>query len=152
MDPLDYDHRYPSLCGFTGFLGLRYECGRTRHAYYRQVRLLSDYFGLDPSCLGEDQLRDYLLYVKRVKQWKPKTVRQCAASARLFFVDHLGHDSWKVFDQVRAKDQESLPEVLTREQVCLVAWSYPSEALPYPGETDLLCGASSVGVSEPYGA
>lgn len=116
-DPLEYEHNYPSMRDFAQFLALRYERSRTRHFYYRQVRLLSDHYGVDPSTLGEDQLRDYLLHVKMRKMWKPKTVRQAAASARLFFIEQLGRKHWKVFEQVRARDQDTLPAVLTREQV-----------------------------------
>jgi integrase/recombinase XerD len=117
IDPLQYDHAYDSLRGFAQLLALRYERGRTRHSYYRQVRLLSEYFGVDPATLGEDQLREYLLHVKTVKQWSSKTLRQGKASLQLFFVDHLGHERWEVFDHLRAKDREELPSVLTREQV-----------------------------------
>jgi integrase/recombinase XerD len=116
-DPLDYSHPYPSMRRFAEHLALRYERSRTRHSYYRQVRLLSEHFDTDPQSLSEEQVRDYLLHVKLRKQWMPKTVRQAAASARLFFADLLGHDSWTVFSQVRAKDLDSLPAVLTREQV-----------------------------------
>jgi integrase len=62
-------------------------------------------------------LRDYILYVKTKKNWKPKTIRQAAAAARLFFVEMLGHEEWKVFSQIRTKDHEVLPAVLTREEV-----------------------------------
>lgn len=119
-DPIEYEHPHASMRGFAEMLALRYERARTRHSYYRQLRLLADHFGVDPATLGEEQLRNYLLHVKTRKLWKPKTVRQAAASARLFFVDHLGHEPWKVFSQVRAKDLDTLPAVLTREEVVLL--------------------------------
>jgi integrase len=65
----------------------------------------------------EKQLRDYLLFVKLKKMWKPKTLRQALASAKLFFVGQLGHKDWQIFSQVRAKDHHTLPPVLTRQQV-----------------------------------
>jgi len=57
---------------------------------------------------------DYILHVKNVKQWKPKTIRQTAASAKIFFLEMIGHEDWKVFSQVKTKDQDELPLVLTR--------------------------------------
>ena len=39
-NPVTYDHPYPSMKRFAEFLALRYDCTRTCHAYYRQVRLL----------------------------------------------------------------------------------------------------------------
>jgi hypothetical protein len=58
---------------------------RTRHSYYRAMLLVHEHFGTDPATLGEDQFRDCLLHVKTRKGWKPKTIRQTAACARLFF-------------------------------------------------------------------
>jgi integrase/recombinase XerD len=116
-DPLLYDHPWPSMAEFAKLLALRYDTVATRHAYYRAVRLIHEHFGRDPATLSESEVRDYLLYVKTVKLWKPKTVRQSVAAARMFFVDLEGHADWIVFSQVRTKDHDELPVVLTREQV-----------------------------------
>lgn len=116
-DPLDYDHPYPSMKRYAELLALRYDQLRTRQAYYRQLRLIAEHGGGDPAELSEAQVRDYFLHVKTVKQWRPKTVRQAAACARLFFVDLLGHEQWTVFSQIRAKDDQRLPAVMTRPQV-----------------------------------
>lgn len=43
-------------------------------------------------------------------------LRQTMACARLFFVDLLGQSEWRVFSQVRTRDHDELPAVLTREQ------------------------------------
>lgn len=117
-DPVEYpSHPYSSMKRYAGFLGLHYERARTRHAYYRDMRLLHEHFGQDPERLEESQVRDYFLHVKLGKAWKPKTVRQSAASARLFFEPMLGRDDWTVFSQIRARDDDGLPAVMTREQV-----------------------------------
>ncbi len=49
--------------------------------------------------------------------WKPKTIRQTIAPTRLFFVDLLHHRDWTLFSQIRARDHDTLPAVLTRQQV-----------------------------------
>ena len=116
-NPVDYNHPYASMKRFAEFLALRYDCNRTRYAYYRQLRLLHEHFHSDPAALGEDQLRDYFLYVKLEKQWFPKTVRQCRAATQMFYTQMLGQDAWTVFSQVRTKDHDLLPAVLTREEV-----------------------------------
>ncbi|MEZ5324167.1 MAG: hypothetical protein R3F19_03795 [Verrucomicrobiales bacterium] len=36
---------------------------------------------------------------------------------KLFFVEMLGHEDWKVFSQIKTKDHDELPAVLSREQV-----------------------------------
>lgn len=116
-DPLTYDHPYASMAEFAKRLALRHDALRTRHSYYRDMRLIHEHFGCDPAKLSETQLRDYLLHVKTVKRWKPKSIRQSVASAKIFFVEQLAHTDWTVFSQVRTKDHDELPPVLTREQV-----------------------------------
>lgn len=117
VNPVDYQHPYDSMSRFAKALALRYDANRTRHAYYRQLRLLHEHFGLDPILITEAQLRDYFLFVKLEKHWKPKSIRQALAAARQFFVDLLGHNDWTLFRQVRTKDHDVLPSVLSRQQV-----------------------------------
>lgn len=117
-DPLDYEsHPYPSMLRFARHLALRFDAPRTRHSYYRQMRLVHEFGGADPAEMTEETLRDYFLHVKTAKRWKPKTIRQAAAAAKLFFVEMLDRREWRIFSQIRAKDEDSLPAVLTREQV-----------------------------------
>lgn len=116
-DPLQYEHPYDSMRRYAQLLALRHDCIRTRQSYYRAMRLLHEHFQADPATLGEEQLRDYILHVKTVKAWKPKTIRQTMACAKAFFVEMLGREDWKVFSQVRTRDHDELPAVLTREQV-----------------------------------
>ena len=116
-DPLVYTHPYDSMRRYAELLALRHDSARTRHSYYRAMRLLHEHFGVDPSTLGEDQFRDYILHVKTRKAWKPMTIRQTVACARIFYIEMLGHGEWKVFSQIRTKDHDELPAVLTRDQV-----------------------------------
>ena len=117
-DPLDYDsHPYPSMERFAGFLALRFDAPRTRHSYYRQIRLVHEFCATDPSAMTEEMLRDYFLHVKTVKRWKSKTIRLAAAAAKLFFVGMLEHEEWRIFSQIRTKDEDSLPAVLTRGEI-----------------------------------
>ena len=86
-EPLDYAHPYDSMKRFAQLLALRYDMARTRHSYYRDLRLLHGQFQSDPAGLTGEHLRDCILHLKKIKHWKPKTVRQSAAAARLFFID-----------------------------------------------------------------
>ena len=116
-NPLEYAHPYPSMEEFAKFLALKYDANRTRHAYYRDMRLMHEHFETDPAQLIEEQVRDYFLHVKIDKQWKPKTIRQSVASAKGFFVEVMGQEQWQVFGQIRTKDHDDLPPVLSRDQV-----------------------------------
>lgn len=120
-DPLHYDsHPYPSMLRFAKHLALHFDAPTTRHSYYRQMRLIHEQAQCDPAEMSEELLRDYFLYVKTVKRWQSRTIRQAAAAAKLFFVGMLEHEQWKIFSQIRTKDAKTLPAVLTREQVIRV--------------------------------
>ncbi len=116
-NPVEYQHPYPSMARFADHLALSYDANRTRHAYYRQVRLIHQHVGCDPASISEAQLRDYFLFVKLKKRWTPKSIRQARAAACLFFVRLLGRADWTLFSQIRTKDHDTLPAVLTRQQV-----------------------------------
>ena len=105
------------MARFAEFLALHYDANRTRHAYYRQVRLMHEQLQCDPATISEAQLRDYFLFVKLKKHWQPKTIRQAAAAARMFFIELLQQPEWTLFAQIRTKDHDRLPAVLTRQQV-----------------------------------
>ncbi|MGN6555844.1 MAG: phage integrase N-terminal SAM-like domain-containing protein, partial [Verrucomicrobiota bacterium] len=116
-NPVDYHHPYASMARFAQALALQYDANRTRHAYYRQLRLLHEHLRCDPASLTEDQLRDYFPFVKLKKQWRPKTLRQALAAARLFYIDLLQRPGWTIFSQIRTRDHDTLPAVLSRQQV-----------------------------------
>lgn len=117
VNPVEYRHPFDSMARFAKALALRYDANRTRHAYYRQLRLIQEYFACDPALLTESQLRDYFLFIKLKKHWKPKSIRQTKAACRQFFIDLLGHSDWTLLRQIRTQDHDSLPAVLTRQQV-----------------------------------
>lgn len=117
VNPVDYRHPYDSMARFAQLLALHYDANRTRHAYYRQLRLMHEHLRCDPATISEAQLRDYFLFVKLKKHWQPKSIRQAAAAARMFFIDLLQQPNWSVFSQIRTRDHDRLPAVLTRQQV-----------------------------------
>ena len=40
VNPVAYQHPHASMARFAELLALRYDAHRTRHAYYRQLRLI----------------------------------------------------------------------------------------------------------------
>jgi hypothetical protein len=75
-DPLHYDsHPYPSMLRFAKHLAPHFDAPRTRHSYYRQLRLVHEFCQADPAAITGEILRDYFLHVKTVKLWKSKTIR-----------------------------------------------------------------------------
>ena len=117
-NPVHYEHHaFPSLERFAGFLALKYDVDTTCHSYYRDLRLISEFCEGDPALADEELLRRYFIFVKSVKCWAPKTIRQSVAASKLFFVEMLGRVEWKVFSQIKTKDHDVLPAVLTRGEV-----------------------------------
>jgi hypothetical protein len=57
-NPLDYQHPYESMAQLAQWLALRYDANRTRHSYYRQMRLIHEHGGCDPATMTEAQVRD----------------------------------------------------------------------------------------------
>lgn len=96
-NPVNYQHPYESMRRLADALALGFDCNRTRHAYYRQMRLIHEHFGCDPEGISEEQMREYFLFVKLKKQWQPKTIRQAAGAARMFFVKSSGATTGRCF-------------------------------------------------------
>ena len=116
-DPLEYQHRHRSLRDYAQLLALRYDQGRTRHAYYRQLRLLADHFDRDPATLTEDRLRAYFLWLGQEKQFGGSAMKLARCALRCFFRECLRIEGWTVFEEVRCAPPQTLPLVLAREQV-----------------------------------
>ena len=55
-DPLNYTHPWPSMAEYAKRLALRTDASRTRHSYYRSMRLIHEHFSCDPAQISQDQL------------------------------------------------------------------------------------------------
>lgn len=120
-NPVDYQHPYPSMAQFANHLALSYDANRTRHSYYRQVRLIHEHLGCDPATITEAQLRDYFLFVKLKKHWTPKSIRQARAAASMFFVRLLGRTDWTVFSRSAPRITTPCPKS-SRASRCMIYW------------------------------
>jgi len=50
-NPLDYDQPYESMAEFSKLRNLRHDSNRTRHSYYRDMRLRHEHCGKDPATI-----------------------------------------------------------------------------------------------------
>ena len=46
---------------------------KTQESYVRAVRQLAEHYRKSPDCIGEEELRQYFLYLKNDKQVAPST-------------------------------------------------------------------------------
>ena len=124
---------------FAEHLNLKDFRVRTAISYYRDMRLIHDYFGQNPKYLTQKQIRSYIIHVKEVKQWAPQTVRKAIAAARMFYGDMLGK-SWKLWDIVKVRDPIKLPVVLDMDEVTVVFNQMPLLRYKVPLELIYNCG------------
>ncbi len=89
---------------------------RTIKAYLWHVREFTRYFGKAPDLLGEEEVRQYLLYLldERKVSWSNMNI---GYSALKFFYFNTLHRDWQVHKIPRPKGESRLPVVLSRREL-----------------------------------
>ncbi len=92
---------------------------RTQELYMRAVRLLAYHYHKSPDKITEEELRQYFLHVKNVKQWSRAgmTISICGIK---FFYEHTLKQKWATFNIVRPAPDKRLPVILSRDEVRLI--------------------------------
>lgn len=109
---------------FAEYLELQDFRQTTSANYYRAIGLIARHFDRDPAKLSEEDLRSYFVYVRSVLNWAPKSCRQHLAATKHFYRGMLGL-GFESLDQIKARDRETLPTVLTPEEVARVLSAVP---------------------------
>jgi site-specific recombinase XerD len=97
-------------------LQLRGLAPRTQEAYVRVVRQLAEHCRKPPDQISEEELRQYLLYLKNEKHAARNTCTLALCSLKFFYQQTLKRD-WQVLDFVRPARDKKLPVVLSAEEV-----------------------------------
>jgi site-specific recombinase XerD len=108
---------YPSLTKFADFVQLKDYRQPTKDEYVRYVRKLGEHYACDPATLTEDQVRAYFLFLRQQKKFGGSAMKLARCSLRAFFRDCHYVAGWTVFEEVRIAPPQTLPLVLSREQV-----------------------------------
>jgi len=108
---------YPSISQFQQFVELKDHKPATKKEYVRYVRKLAEHFQCDPASLSQDQLRQYFLFLRQHKRYKPAPMKAAKFSLRAFFLDCLKVKDWSVFKELRIAQPQVLPLVLARDEV-----------------------------------
>lgn len=111
---LPNDH--PSLVRFADLLQLRSLAHSTCAEYLRTIRRLGVQAGADPAALTEEAVRAHILKLKTEHAYSPSSMRTAVAAFSAFYNLHLGN-AWTLFGLIRSPDRQTLPAVLTRQQV-----------------------------------
>lgn len=89
---------------------------RTQECYTRSIRKLVDFYGKSPDLISEKELEDYFLHRRNVDKWAPATLRIAYSGVKFFFINVL-KQNWHIFSYLDAKRSNTLPCVLTREEI-----------------------------------
>jgi len=89
---------------------------RTQKSYMQAVRQLAAYFNKPPDQIDEEELRQYFLYLKNVKQVSRSTMTLALCGIK-FFYERTLQRQWATLDLVRPQREKKLPVVLSVEEV-----------------------------------
>lgn len=97
-------------------LQLRGLSERTQDMYVRAVRQLAEHDRTSPDLITEEDLRQYFLYLKHVKQYSRRASTIARCGIKFFFEQTLNRD-WTTRRFVRAPREKKLPVILSFEEV-----------------------------------
>lgn len=97
-------------------LQLRGMSERTQDMSVRAVRQRAEHYGKPPDQTTEEELREYFLHIKNVKQWSRAgmTIALCGIK---FFSEHTLQRPWTSLPFIRPPKDTRLPTVLSRDEV-----------------------------------
>jgi site-specific recombinase XerD len=110
-------YTYASITQFQQHVELKDYRPPTKKEYVRYVCKLAEHFQCDPATLNENQLREYFLFLRQHKHYKPSPMKAAKFSLRCFYEQCLKVSGWTVFEEVRIAEPEVLPIVLSRGEV-----------------------------------
>jgi site-specific recombinase XerD len=91
----------------------------TQREYVRAVRQLAEHYMKSPAELGEEEIRQYFLYLKNVKKWARPTCTTAICGIK-FFWEHTLKRDWTTVGLVRPAREKKVPVILTREEVIAI--------------------------------
>lgn len=89
---------------------------RTHKAYSRALRMLVEFYDKEPDQITEDELQQYFLHRKTKDNWAPNTMRIAHCGIKFFF-EHVIPRDWHILGILRAKNEQRLPDVLSRNEI-----------------------------------
>lgn len=89
---------------------------RTQKTYLREVRNFAKHFGKSPEQLGENEVREYLLYLLNERKLSDGTLRFYVAALKFLYKTTLKRD-WVVENIKNPRRKKKLPVVLALSEV-----------------------------------
>lgn len=82
---IDKEPLSPILVRFQQDLQLNRRGERTQQSYVRNVRKFAEFLRRDPDTASEDDLRNYLLFIKNDRHWSSSTINVAQQALKKFF-------------------------------------------------------------------
>jgi integrase/recombinase XerD len=112
---------YPSIAKFSDFVQLKDYRAPTKKEYVRYVLRFADHLQQDPAAASQDQLRQYYLFLRQYKHLGASAMKVAKCALRCFYREHLKTAAdWTVFEDLRIAQPQTLPVVLSRQEVAAV--------------------------------
>ncbi len=89
---------------------------RTQEAYVRAVRQLVEHCHKPPDQIGEEEFRQYFLYLKNVRKVSRSTCTIALCGIKFFYEQTLQRP-WRTFELIRPAPEHKLPVVLSVPEV-----------------------------------
>lgn len=89
---------------------------QTQEMYVRAVRRLAEHYHKSPDGISEEELRQYLLYLKNEKQSSSSAFKIALCGIKFFYERTLRRE-WVILDLARPVQEHKLPVVLSVEEV-----------------------------------
>ena len=97
-------------------LQLRGMSERTQESYVRAVRQLAEHYHKSPDLVTEEELRQYFLHIKNVKNYSRPTMTIALCGIKFFVEWTLGRQ-WTLSGIVRPAREKKLPTILSTGEV-----------------------------------
>jgi integrase/recombinase XerD len=97
-------------------LQLRGFSERTQECYVQAVRQLAEHFHKSPDSISEEELRQYFLYLKNVKNYSRSSLTVALCGIKFFFQHTLKRDL-PTLNFIRPPREKKLPVVLSADEV-----------------------------------
>lgn len=89
---------------------------RTQVAYVAAVRQLAEHYGKSPDQIGDEELRQYFLYLTNEKKASRSGITIALCAFKFFYEQTLQRD-WPTLSFIRPPWEKKLPVILSQEEV-----------------------------------
>ena len=89
---------------------------KTQQAYIHAVKQLAEHYDKSPDRISEEELRQYFLHLKNVRQVSPSTFTVALYGIKFLYQQTLRRD-WTTLELARPVREKKLPVVLSRAEV-----------------------------------